>query len=272
MDEEKSTEKSFVIKKIIPVAAFVLAVMFIISIPVFSWFFTQQNLAAYAPVSTPQSLYIGAGHIEFAGGTYYGNTADEDQFEDIRYLYLSGIDVDNNKDYYDYVFCVYGKAVGHFKLQLAYTTNNQFTYQIYNATEKNQSEYDALTSVQQEAYVPYTTHGETPATSATYYYTVNGGAIAGTFFNAKTDGETLGKNATDETSASEADKYHKKTYGSYDNVDKYAEPIYWQTSSGQTGSARGIFINYYILRVNLNGKNSNDRETDVICIAAKSSS
>ena len=29
------------------------------------------------------------------------------------------------------------------------------------------------------------------------------------------------------------------------------------------------FVNYYIIRVYKNGKESNDRETDVLCIAAK---
>lgn len=261
MDENKSTEKSFVMKKILPAAAFVLAMMFIISIPVFSWFFTQQKLAAYAPVSTPQSLYIGAGHIEFEGETYYGDVAEEDQFEDIRYLYLSGIDVDNNIDHYDYVFCVYGKAVGNYKIQLAYTTNNQFSYEIYNAVESNSTSSGA---------VAYTTHGEEPAT---YYYTVNGGAIAGTFLNKQTVDVDPDPERTKNADVANSTK-HSATYGSYssENVSIYAEPIYWQTSSSQTGSARGNFINYYILRVNLNGKNSNDRETDVICIAAKSSS
>lgn len=267
MDENMNTERSATVKKVVSVIAFIMAMILILSIPVAAWFMTQKMLAAYAPISSPQSLYIGAGHIEFEGQTYYGNLADVDKYEDIRYLYLDSIDADeftveqiaNEEDYYDFVFCVYGKGVGGFKIQLAYTTNNQFTYQIFNATESNATSAGA---------VPYTTHDATPQT---YYYTVNGAAIAGSFLNDKTvNSETLGKTATDESEYAESLKYHKQTYGNYTNVQKYAEPIYWQTTNSQTGNLRGSFVNYYILRVSLNGKTTNDRETDVICIAAKS--
>ena len=76
-----------------------------------------------------------------------------------------------------------------------------------------------------------------------------------------TGGETL---ATDD--------YHTDTYGSYSrsNVSKYAEPIYWQTTNVEAGNLRGDFVNYYILRVHTDAKAANDRETDVICLAAKS--
>ena len=63
---------------------------------------------------------------------------------------------------------------------------------------------------------------------------------------------------------------HELTYGDYDEVDKYGEPLYWQTTNIEPGYANGDFITYYILRVNVNDKEINDRETDVICFAAKS--
>jgi len=249
MDENKIEKRSAIIKKIVSIIAFIVAMAFIVSIPVAAWFMTQKQLAAYAPISSPQSLYIGAGHIEFAGV----DSATVDKYEDIRYLYLEGIDADEGKDYYDYVFCVYGKAISGFKIQLAYTTNNQFTYQIYNATESNVTSAGA---------VAYTTHDVTPTT---YYYSVNGEAIAGSFLN----------DSNSDGIANAEGVYHVYTYGEYTDVNKYAEPLYWQTTGVIQGTNKSEFdgtknfVRYFILRVNLNGKNKNDRETDVICIAAK---
>lgn len=208
-------------------------------VPVYAWFASQHDLAAYAPVSSPEALYIGAGHTEL----------ENDLFEDIRYMYFNGMDVTDETHYVDRVFCVYGKSISGYRLQLAYTTNNQFTYEIYHATESQ---------VQSASAVAYSTHGATPTT---YYYSINGSAIAGTYLNKTTvEGEDLASQT-----------YHTDTYGSYSNVNKYAEPIYWQTTGVEAGSphGRGNFVNYYILRVRTDAKSLNDRETDVICISAK---
>lgn len=211
-----------------------------IALPVYAWLVSESGLAAYAPVSSPEALYIGAGHTDL----------DNDEFEDIRYMYFNGMDVTGETHYVDRVFCVYGKSVSGYRLQLAYTTNNQFTYEIYRATES--STYSATA-------VEYETHGATPVT---YYYSISGTALAGSYLNKTvTGGETLA-----------TDAYHTDTYGSYSrsNVSKYAEPIYWQTTAVEAGNIRGDFVNYYILRVHTDAKAANDRETDVICLAAKS--
>ena len=260
MDQNTNEERSATVKKVVSVVAFIMAMALILSIPVAAWFMTQRMLAVYAPISSPQSLYIGAGHIHYADPS---DPDDVDEYEEIRYLYLDSIDADeftpaeveSHLDYYDFVFCIYGKGVGGYKIQLAYTTNNQFTYQIFNATERDQAYYNGLTSEQKKAYVSYTTHG---SSADTYYYTATGAAIAGTFLNQ--DGVNILANSTK----------HADTYGSYNRVNPYAEPLYWQTTNSLPGSMRGSFVNYYILRVSLNGKRTNDRETDVICIAAKS--
>ncbi|MBR6051233.1 MAG: hypothetical protein IKP68_08545 [Clostridia bacterium] len=253
IEESGKDDRSAKIKKIFSIIAFIMAMILIVSIPVAAWFMTEKKLAAYAPISSPQSLYIGAGHIHFAV-----DPDDTDEYEDVRYLYLDGIDVDEEGiDYYDYVFCVYGKAIGSFKLQLAYTTNNQFTYEIFYATESTETSPGA---------VAYTTHGETPST---YYYSIdssNSSPIAGRFLNDNNNDPDPPNGLADNT-------MHTDTYGSYNNVNKYAEPIYWQTSDAIRGSIRReAFVRYFILRVNINGKTTNDRETDVICIAAKSTS
>lgn len=264
MQEKQNTERTAVIRKAILSGTLLLILLVCTVSSALAWLVTQNTLLYYAPISNPQSFYIGAGHIEFEGQTYYGNEATEDRFEDIRYLYLTGIDVtDEEKEYYDYVFCVYGRSVASFNLQLAHTTNNQFSYAIFNATESKVASAGA---------VKYTTHG---TGAADYYYTVTGPALSGGYKNAKTvDGETLGKNETDESALDENEQFHTRTYGSYSSthVNKYAEPLYWQTTTPvSTGITRGPFVKYFILRVYVNDKSENDKETDIICIAARSS-
>lgn len=232
-------ERKFKLYRILTLATLGILLLTAIALPVYAWF-VGQGLAAYAPVSSPEALYIGAGHTEL----------ENDQFEDIRYMYFNGMDVTSETHYVDRVFCVYGKSVAGYRLQLAYTTNNQFAYQIYHASES--STYSA-------AAVEYATHSSTPQT---YYYSIVGEPIAGNYLNRTVvSGETLAD-----------DTYHDDTYDEYAalNVSKYAEPIYWQTSSVEIGNIRGNFVNYYILRVITDGKTQNDRETDIICLAAKS--
>lgn len=240
------------IRKAVWIPAALIALAAAVILPVFAWFY-RSELLAYAPISSHEALYIGAGHIEIADGEFADAT-----LEDVRYLYLEGVDLtDEDRDYFDYVFCVYGMTVSGFKLQLAFTTNNPFSYEIFDATEAN---------APSPGSVAYTTHGATPAT---YYYTATGDAIAGSLLNldeAVSDEETVALTDTSENSR------HTTTYGSYNNVNKYGEPLYWQTDSSiLTGVAKGAFAKYFILRIYKDGKEINDRETDVICIAAKSS-
>ena len=235
-------KKSGNYKLILSVCILVILILCLTGLPVFAWFYMHKSLAAYAPVSSPESLYIGSGHCE------------PDRFEDIRYLYFESMNA-REDDYWDYVFCVYGKSVPGYKLQLAFTTNNQFTYEIYNATES---------SVDSEGAIEVWTHTDP---SVPYYYTLTGDAIGGNYLNSQVvDGETIANSTK-----------HAQTYrteeGSYDNVQYYAEPIYWQTSTAQSGNARGTFVNYYILRViKPVGMVTNNRETDILCLAAKSAS
>ena len=208
----------------------IMSVFILVTIPVYSWF-AKRNLNVYAPITTSTSLYIGAGNGE-----------------DIRYLYFDGIDVENKTTYKDYVFSVSGEFVKHYKLQLAFTTNNQFTFELYRASDEGPDSIDGS--------VVYTTHGENEEV-ITYY--IQGSALSGTYLN-KDGNSILGK--TD-------DDYYEQTYGEYENVNKYAVPLYWQTTDTIDLDDGTAFTHYFILRVKTNNKELNDRETDIICIAAK---
>ncbi|MBQ9468204.1 MAG: hypothetical protein IJU52_04270 [Clostridia bacterium] len=236
----------------------------LLSLQVTAWFSLRRTLAAYAPIDNPESIYIGAGHRNINASGFTDN-----HFEDIRYLYFEGIDVDKGKDYYDYVFCVFGTGVEFFKLQLSFTTNNQFTYDVFLADEWDGTEPGYDGSAEQVDYKMSIKY-EGDADYRIYHYTINGSALAGSYLNDKSVTPLLAHST--EAANNNPANLHDDTYGSYERVQKYAEPIYWQTTNSISGNAAGDFIRYFILRVNLNGKATNDRETDVICIAAKSSS
>ena len=120
---------------------FLLALTLAVAIPSFAWF-SRKVITAYAPVSSNESLYIGAGHISILrrqedDSLYF----DPDvPFEDVRYLYLNAIDATDGNDYQDFVFCVYGESISQFRLQFGHTTNNQFSYEIYAVFERTLSD------------------------------------------------------------------------------------------------------------------------------------
>ena len=247
-EREETREKNGILRRLASSGLTLLIALAIFIVSAFAWFALGRTLASYAPVARPESLFIGAGHRNYDSTNH---EFTDDHFENIRYLYFNGIDLDEGIDYYDYVFCIFGTTISGYRLQIAYTTNNQFDYEIYPASESTVSSAGA---------VEYTTHEATPHT---YYYSVSGAKLTGSFLN-------LDTSVQDEKIANQVK--HTATYGSYNAVDKYGEPLYWQTPTINVEQAarRHDFIHYYILRVIVNDKENNDRETDVICIAAKS--
>jgi hypothetical protein len=143
----------------------------------------------------------------------------------------------------DFVFCVMGPANQSYVLQLAHTTNIPFTYTIYHATETG-------TPVE---YISDQTY--------TYYYNEDS-LVQGAYLNEQ-DG------LADET-------YHGETYrsltaedGSYDKVQANAEPLYWQTTGNETlPSGSGNTVRYYILHLSWPQGSTNDKETDIVYLAA----
>ena len=200
----------------------------------FAWYFFRREVAASAPIDNPVSIYISASHQE-----------------DIANLDLSNIDMErqdefgNRYNYQDFAFTVMGETLNNFKLQLAYTTNNRLTFEIYEATEASGSGGQ---------YTYYSA-----ADDALYNYTITGSALPLRYLNAQT-GNLLANSSL-----------HTPTYGSYANVQENAEPMYVQTQNAiSVRNLSGIYFhNYFILRVRWPADKMNDRETDVLYIAAK---
>ena len=231
----------------------IVGILVAIATPVFAWISFKKEILFYSPLSSPESIYIGAGHTELRGL----NDVSEDKFEDIRYLYFEGIDLTDGKtdpnNYSDHVFCVFGRGVPNYKIQLAFTTNNDFRYEIYEATETtNKNDPGVVAS--------HETHEETPRT----FYYIKGNLLQGSYLNK--DGENL--------QAFSDDEYYEMTFqtessGVYEYVNSNAIPIYWQNSNRITANINGAFVHYYILRIIEGEKRINDKETDVVCISAR---
>ena len=226
------------------------------AMPVYAWFARNRLGAGVAKIDDPTSIYINAANKE-----------------DIRYLYMSGIDLEAasathptlaNKKYKDFIFCVRGSDVNAYKLQLAYTTNNQFEFELFHATKAASGEApnDAF------VVVPYETHPD--RTSQDYYVSAAMGTpIAGHFLNRLTPSDEI--LAISDTS----NDYERMTYGTYGDtaghVNKYAYPLYWQTDNAidTESDENGEFCDYYILRVIWENTRRNDKETDIIYITAR---
>ena len=82
----------------------------------YAWFYMQRQMSTAAWIKAPVVLDIRAGNNQ-----------------DIKYLDMGDIEVGETDGYKDYVFCVYGKPVDNYSLQLAYTTNIAFHYDVYRA-------------------------------------------------------------------------------------------------------------------------------------------
>lgn len=252
---KRKNEKNGTVKGIRLAALISAFVMLLSGAAVFAWLYQGRYIAAVGEISNPTSIQINAAHQE-----------------DIRYLDLKDIDVNLN-DHKDYVFCIIGDNVSYYGLQLAFTTNNQFEYEIYPAVEKGIGAVpgDAL------AVVEYSTHD---GSGVKQYYVNNGTAkLAGDFINKKTGSEALAYTIGDAAPSAPKKNMHNDTYyteknvngvimSAYGYVNKYAEPLYWQTSSNIYGG--NDFCHYYVLRVKWDQNTaSNSKETDIIYISAR---
>jgi hypothetical protein len=165
--------------------------------------------------------------------------------DDVARLYLGDIDVENSLGSADYVFSVESEEAADYTLQLAHTTNIGFQYEIYRAVESTESTENAV------AYEG--------ADGVTYYYTYTESAkVSGAYLN-----RTNSTGLADQT-------YHEVTYQDYDNVQKNAEPLYWQGVVTPARAADGSSqLDYFILHITWEaGTIQNDKETDIVYLTA----
>lgn len=223
-------------KLILSGAALVIsALLLVVS---YGWFYIQREMTTTAWIKAPIVLDIRAGNDQ-----------------DIKYLDMGNIEVGEGKDgSKDYVFCVYGKPVDNYSLQLAYTTNIAFHYDVYRA---NLVENGSGTVV-----------FESPNNKAAFNM-VGNPVISG-----------LSMNEINEKKESPA-KYqsHDLSYGDEKKeniVDKSKvqvnnEPLYFlaEENGVKVMQPRNIigneFIDYYVIHVSWKaGEVHEDKETDIV--------
>ncbi len=269
-------------KKTAFIIAVVLTLVFGISICVFAWFSSQRKAAELYKVEFPNSLYLNAAHRE--DRMYFNLSAISpykmDPIND-TFLYDNNgelIPVNNQK----YVFSVSGSNTTSYRLQLAHTNNNQFTYTIYPATQYS-SENSVPSGTDPDDIVPYAlntgshTENSIQVTSDPYndtvdegktkYYVKSSSSLPGEYKNNKS-GTT-----NNLIKAQESSYYYEENYSSMTNVQEDDIPSYWQSDSiSVVSDANKKFCHYYILVVAWPNKNNvtiEKKETDMVYITAE---
>ena len=224
-------------KLILSGAALVIsALLLVVS---YGWFYVQREMTTTAWIKAPIVLDIRAGNNQ-----------------DIKYLDMGNIEVgEGTAGSKDYVFCVYGKPVDNYSLQLAYTTNIAFHYDVYRADLANDGSGDVVF--------------ESPENTATFNKD-EVPVISG-----------LSMNEIKEKDESPA-KYqsHDLSYGDENKgniVDKSKvqvnnEPLYFlaEENGVKVMRPRNIikneyFIDYYVIHVSWKaGEVHEDKETDIV--------
>ncbi|WP_028515928.1 hypothetical protein [Ruminococcus flavefaciens] len=119
----KSISKKQKIQFVIAVS---LTLLLTVQVPVMAWFRNRREAARLERINSTNTLFITAAHREDVT-----NLVMDDITVDGKWI----VENDNETKmlYQDYVFCVAGDYVEDFTLQLTHTTNNPYTYEIFEA-------------------------------------------------------------------------------------------------------------------------------------------
>ena len=208
----------------------------------YAWFYMRREMSTVAWIKAPIVLDIRAGNGQ-----------------DIKYLDMGNIEVGETDGYKDYVFCVYGKPVDNYSLQLAYTTNIAFHYDVYRADLSNDGDIVF----------------QSPDGSSERFKRVNDTpVIIGLSMN-----EIKAQNMSPSQYQSHNLSYRDENTGSIvdkNQVQGNNEPLYFL--AGEDGvkvmKPRNVlenndFLDYYVLRVSWKaGEVHEDKETDIVYLTA----
>ncbi|SEP91021.1 hypothetical protein SAMN02910289_00865 [Lachnospiraceae bacterium RM5] len=251
-------------KKIQLIIAVLLTVAVLIAAPTLAWFSYQRQIATMAKINSPAKLTIKSGHDE-----------DIIQFE------MNGINVgsDNSSGSEYFVFCVEGEDIATYNLQIAHTTNIPFIYTLHKAHESASGTVDYEGA---DGTIYHYALAEQFFDNSTY---ASRGVYGGYINDSENSNRTIADNNYTEKSYDIADY---NVLGDGTHVQRYAEPIYWQTKEAihsdwvdnngvqyneyGTDDPDNRFLNYYILQVSWTAGSfpeGNDKETDLIYITAQ---
>lgn len=264
-------------KKIQASAAAVVTLVLVIGLPVFAWFTSERKTATVIKINAPTTIKIGAGNEEPVEMIDLSNINVEERLDDENKTRITEG---------TYVFCVTGKYLSKYDLQIARTTNIDFDYELYRVDSKTYEDVisKGITEKPTVGSGYEIAEYKSELDGNTYYYpyqisdstddkTQGNVTVKGGFLNDKADenGHTIGNG---EENIGGGTTFHTHNYSSYDKVNEYAEPLYWQATglpvTGQVGDAG--FVDYYVLKIKWENKNlTNNKETDMLYITARKS-
>ena len=260
----KAFKKMSVRKKIMIASALLLSLCVILIHPALSWFKLQKALKRYEKISSPNSLYIAAARREDQINIEVGGVDVMAYWKD-----GSGNNIEKTT-YQDYVFSVAGDYVMSYSLQLAHTTNNNYTYEIFEADVSDVNPGDSGKIYGRDYIEYYLTDTYDPLvlkeiSDNPVYENIEAGDPL--YYTIKMDDSTPEKkkislNGTNPTepdpervtpssytvggetitynghylnwdnyfAAKTTGDYHDATYGTYNRLNLHAEPLYWQAN------------------------------------------
>lgn len=282
-------------QKIQVVIAASLTLLLTVQLPVMAWFRKKREAARFERINAPNTLFVTAAHREDSKYLVM-----DDITVDGKWTYSNGNEYGTMK-YQDYVFAVAGDYVESFTLQLAHTTNNPYTYEIFEAEAKTNTPGD--NEIKGKDYVTYKVTNEWPPELTAI--PDNDGTVKENesilyYYIKKTNEKPITLNQTVKTDDGNAalevntcsysdstvsynghylnmgndgkatDRYINLTYGSYEYYDQRVQPLYWQCTNipGSNGVNKNAFYREYILRVYFNNATTTYKDTDVVYITA----
>ena len=235
-DDKKKKRKLILSGAALVISALLLAISY-------AWFCTQREMTTAAWIKAPIVLDIRSGNDQ-----------------DIKYLDMGDIEVGEGKaGSKDYVFCVYGKPVDNYSLQLAYTTNIAFHYDVYRADLVENG----------SGKVTF----ESPGNKATFDI-VGSPVISGLSMNEiKAKDESPAKYQSHDLSYGDE---KKENIVARTKVQANNEPLYFLAEENgiKVMRPRNIidgkkFLDYYVIRVSWKeGEVHEDKETDIVYLTA----
>ena len=289
------------VKRVQFIITVLLAAGLTVAMPVYAWFSGQKKAAEMYKVQYPNSLYVNAAHREDQmyfeldavnvnefekdnnGKTIYYTdntwTTPKTKEEDGENVYdTTGVThiITSQK----YVFSVYGTNTVQFKLQMAYTNNNQFKYNLYEAEEKTAAQLAEI-SPKPTNYVVRPANGAGAHTASRtvysddinlndkdvdYYYVYKDTTpLSGSYLNTLSGSNDLVAQKFDDNG------YYKNNYGDNADVDEKSIPIYWQSNNINADmDSNKLFCKHFVLEVTWDpSRTAEKKETDMIAISVK---
>ena len=263
--------------------AILLTLTVIVALPTYSWYSYQKEIAITTKINSPSMLEIKAG----------GKPGEE---QGIINFEMSDIDVEDQSHntyeedgktyhYKDFVFCVKGKSISSYDLQLVHTTNIPFRYQIFRAVQDDNgtivyvSKDKTVTQNYRLARVKILGGRVQVDADKQVIYEDYSTPLDGNYINAvvTAGGRVIANNQGDGGAVPDLTG---RSYDTGDSYQVYANPVYWLKRDIPVYTEEKTddgFTHSYVLRVSWVMRNENDdredldivqnnKETDIIYI------